>query len=159
MIDRPIHIDGCRSSISLDRSEDTLEDDTPGPCTNAVRVGLAWFRGFAGVQASMNERGHRGRLVGGIESGLRRSQNPKMSIEQDGAAVVTINGEITVDARLIAPHLGLTPEEMMAELRCGFVYQMAEKGTAADEGRIRLTFRYRARECRIVVDASGAIVG
>ena len=82
-----------------------------------------------------------------------------MSIEQDGAAVVTINGEITVDARLIAPHLGLTPEEMMAELRCGFVYQVAQKGTAADEGPIRLTFRYRARECRIVVDASGAIVG
>ena len=82
-----------------------------------------------------------------------------MSIEQDGAAVVSINGEITVDARLIAPHLGLTPEEMMAELRCGFVYQVAEKGTAANEGRIRLTFRYRARECRIVVDASGAVVG
>jgi hypothetical protein len=36
---------------------------------------------------------------------------------------------------------------------------VAEKGTAADEGRIRLTFRYRARECRIVVDASGAVVG
>ena len=94
-----------------------------------------------------------------IESGLRRSQNPKMSIQHDLAAVVSINGEITVDARLIAPHLGLTPEEMMAESRCGLVYQVAEKGTAADEGRIRLTFRYRARECRIVVDASGAIVG
>src|ERR1700730_652573 len=96
---------------------------------------------------------------GEIESGLRRSQNPKMSIQHDRAAVVSINGEITVEARLIAPHLGLPPEEMMAELRCGFVYQMAEKGPAADEGRIRLTFRYRARECRIVVDASGAIIG
>jgi hypothetical protein len=59
-------------------------------------------------------------------------------------------GEITIDARLIAPHLGLTPEEMMAELRCGLVYRVAEKGTAADDGSIRLTFRYRARECRIV---------
>ena len=107
----------------------------------------------------MNERGHRGPLVGGDRERLEAEQNPKMSIEQDGAAVVSINGEITVDARLIAPHLGLTPEEMMAELRCGFVYQVAEKGTAADEGRIRLTFRYRARECRIVVDASGAVVG
>ena len=99
------------------------------------------------------------RWSGEIESGLRRSQNPKMSIQHDLAAVVSINGEVTVDARLIAPHLGLTSEEMMAELRCGFVYQVAEKGTAADEGRIRLTFRYRARECRIVVDASGAVVG
>src|SRR5258708_24713973 len=102
------------------------------------------------------------RWSGEIESGLRRSPNPKMSIRHDFhdlRAVVSINGEITVDARLIAPHLGLTPEEMMAELRCGFVYQVAEKGTAQDEGRIRLTFRYRARECRIVVDASGAIVG
>ncbi|MDB5409280.1 MAG: hypothetical protein JWL84_4192 [Rhodospirillales bacterium] len=47
----------------------------------------------------------------------------------------------------------------MAKLRCGLVYQVAEKGTAADDGSIRLTFRYRARECRIVVDASGAVVG
>ncbi len=93
------------------------------------------------------------------ESGLRRSPNRKMSIQQDRGAVVSIDGEISVDTRLIAPHLGLTPEEMMAELRCGRVYQVAEKGTAADEGRIRLTFRYRARECRIVVDASGAVVG
>jgi hypothetical protein len=77
----------------------------------------------------------------------------------DLAAVVRINGEITVDARLIAPHLGPTPEEMMAELRCGLVYQVPEKGTAADDGSIRLTFRYRARECRIVVDASGSVVG
>jgi hypothetical protein len=133
---------------------------TPSKTTHRVRAPtpLGWnshgFVGFAGMREGIEVR-----WSGEIESGLRRSQNPKMSIEQDGAAVVSINGEITVDARLIAPHLGLTPEEMMAELRCGLVYQVAEKGTAADEGRIRLTFRYRARECRIVVDASGAVVG
>jgi hypothetical protein len=139
---------------------------TPSKPTHRVRAPtpLGWdshgFVGFAGVRVSTNERGHQGPLVGGNrEGGLRRSQNPKMSIQHDLAAVVSINGEITVDARLIAPDLGLTPEEMMAELRCGLVYQVAEKGTAADEGRIRLTFRYRARECRIVVDASGAVVG
>jgi hypothetical protein len=54
------------------------------------------------------------RWSGEIESGFRRSQNPEMSIQHD-LAVVSINGEITIDARLIAPHLGLTPEEMMAE--------------------------------------------
>src|SRR5258708_11849245 len=108
----------------------------------------------------MNKRGHRGALVGGNgEGGVRRRRSPKRSMQHDLAAVVSINGEITVDAHLIAPHLGLTPEEMMAELRCGLVYQVVERGTAADEGRIRLTFRYRARECRIVVDASGAVVG
>ena len=48
------------------------------------------------------------RWSGEIESGLRRSQNLKMSIQHDLAAVVSINGEITVDARLIAPHLGLS---------------------------------------------------
>src|SRR5260221_11020759 len=99
------------------------------------------------------------RSSGEFESGLRRSQDPKMSIQHALAAVVSVNGEITVDARLIAPHLGLTPEKMMAELRCGLEYQVAEKGSAADEGRICLIFRYRARECRIVVDASGAVVG
>jgi hypothetical protein len=38
------------------------------------------------------------RWSGEIESGLRRSQ----SIQHDLAAVVSINDEITVDARLIA---------------------------------------------------------
>jgi hypothetical protein len=43
------------------------------------------------------------RWSGEIESGLRRSQNPKMSIQHDFTAIVSINGEITVDAHLIAP--------------------------------------------------------
>ena len=81
-----------------------------------------------------------------------------MSVPPDRAVVVS-SGEITVDARLIAPRLGLTAEGLMAEMRRGLVYQVAEIGIAADAGRLRLTFRYRARECRLVVDHDGAIVG
>ena len=82
-----------------------------------------------------------------------------MKKQQRREVVASTSGEITVDACLIASHLGLTPEEMMIELKRGLVYQVTEKGTAADKGRMRLTFRYRARECRIIIDAGGAVVG
>jgi hypothetical protein len=62
------------------------------------------------------------------------------------------DGEVTIDARLIAPRLGLSPERFMAEVRRGLVYQVAEQGVATDAGRMRLTFRYRERECRVFVD-------
>ena len=86
------------------------------------------------------------------------AQEQDMGARPDRAIVVSSDGEITVDARLIAPHLDLTPERMLAEVRRGLVYQVAEKGVAADEGCIRLTFRYRERECRIVIDADGTVI-
>src|SRR6266404_3607935 len=99
MIDSPIHIDGCRSSISLDPLKTPSKPTRRGRAPTPLGWDSHGFVGFAGVRASMNERGHRGPLVGGDrESGLRRSQSPKMSIQHDRAAVVSINGEITVDA-------------------------------------------------------------
>lgn len=61
-----------------------------------------------------------------------------------------------VDAAAIAPQLGLTPERFMEELRRGLVFQVTETGIGEDAGRIRLTFRYRAREFSMILDAAGA---
>ena len=68
---------------------------------------------------------------------------------------VSINddGEIIVDVEFVAPDLGLTPEEFMEEMEAGRVYQVAEKGIDDDVGRMRLTFRHRAKETRFVIDA------
>ncbi len=73
---------------------------------------------------------------------------------------VSINddGEIIVDVEFVAPDLGLTPEEFMEEMEAGRVYQVAEKGVDDDEGRMRLTFRHRAKETRFVIDENGQIV-
>ena len=73
---------------------------------------------------------------------------------------VSINddGEIIVDVEFVAPDLGLTPEEFMTEMEAGRVFQTAEKGIDDDSGRMRLTFRHRAKETRFVIDEDGRIV-
>jgi hypothetical protein len=74
------------------------------------------------------------------------------------SAVAVTDGEITIDAALLAPKLGLTPEALQAAMREGYVYSFAEKGESEDEGRIRLTFRYRARTWAVIVNPDGTLL-
>jgi uncharacterized protein (UPF0276 family) len=68
------------------------------------------------------------------------------------------DGGFVVDAALVAPGLGLTPEAFMAALRKGLVFQIHESGTGEDSGTHRLTFRYRSREWRLIVDDEGLVL-
>jgi hypothetical protein len=62
------------------------------------------------------------------------------------ASVISVqDGEIVVDANFLAAGLGLSTHSLKAEMRRGLVYSVAERGIDEDEGRTRLTFRYRAR--------------
>jgi hypothetical protein len=72
--------------------------------------------------------------------------------------VTVIGGEITIDAELLAPKLGLSTEELKAEMHKGLVYSVAEKGINEDQGRMRLTFRYRARSWTVIVEAGGRLM-
>ncbi len=74
---------------------------------------------------------------------------PRASIDEDGS--------ITVPAEAVAPGLGLKPETFVEKLRAGAVYQTPEQGVAEDAGRLRVTFRYRSRAFRIVIEADGTI--
>ncbi len=53
------------------------------------------------------------------------------------------DGTCTVDAELLAPALGLSAVALIDELRAARVFQTSERGVDADEGLMRLTFRYR----------------
>jgi hypothetical protein len=64
---------------------------------------------------------------------------------------------LRIDARDIAPLLGLTPERLMAELRAGQVYHIAEEGEEDEDSRMRIVFRYRARTARLVVESDGSM--
>ncbi|MGI9449080.1 MAG: DUF6522 family protein [Geminicoccaceae bacterium] len=66
------------------------------------------------------------------------------------------NDEITIDSELLAPKLGLSVDALRTEMRRGLVVSTAETGIDDDEGRARLTFRYRARTWRVVVESDGA---
>jgi hypothetical protein len=65
---------------------------------------------------------------------------------------------IEVDATLVARGLNLPVEQFMAEMQRGIVYSASERGIAEDEGRFRLTFRYRDRVFRLIVTTTGEII-
>ena len=75
-----------------------------------------------------------------------------------GSQIAIADGEIAIDAELLAPRLGLSVDALKAEMRKGIVYSVAETGIDEDVGRTRLTFRYRARAWTVVVDPDGNLV-
>ena len=75
-----------------------------------------------------------------------------------GSAISIADGEITIDAELLASKLGLSAALLMAEMRKGIVSGVAETGINEDAGRTRLTFRFHARAWTVVVDPDGNLV-
>jgi hypothetical protein len=73
-------------------------------------------------------------------------------------AEVDAAGDLVFDAAAVAPLLGLAPGAFMEELRKGLVYQGHERGTDEDAGKSRVTFRYRARQSTLTVDAFGRVL-
>lgn len=78
-----------------------------------------------------------------------------MSMCEDAAGAD--DESLKLDASEIAPMLGLTPERLMAELRAGEVYHAAEEPGAGEDGRLLITFRYRARIARLIIEADGTM--
>lgn len=70
-----------------------------------------------------------------------------------------LDGDAEVDASLIARGLNLSIEQFRTEMRRGIVYSTSERGIGEDEGRHRLTFRYRSRVFQLVVTTDGEIIG
>jgi hypothetical protein len=68
-----------------------------------------------------------------------------------------IDDGVQIDARDIAPLLGLTPERLMAELRAGHIYHCAEESSGDTDGSFHIVFRYRARMARLIVDPDGSM--
>ena len=70
--------------------------------------------------------------------------------------VIEVHGEqITIEADFLAVKLGLSVDLLRAEMRRGIVYGVVERGIGEDAGRLRLTFRYRARAWTLVVEPDG----
>ena len=72
--------------------------------------------------------------------------------------IIEVRGEeATVEAGFLAAKLGLSLDRLRAEMRRGIVYGVVERGVGEDEGRLRLTFRHRARSWTVVVEADGTL--
>ena len=63
-----------------------------------------------------------------------------------------------VDAVVIAEAFKLEPENIQPLMRSGEITSLSEKGIDDDAGRARLTFHYRDRAVRLVVDKTGTIL-
>ena len=57
-----------------------------------------------------------------------------------------------VEVEMVARKLGLTPDAFWREMKRGIVYGVVERGEADDAGRMRLTFRYRARSWSVTLE-------
>ncbi len=69
-----------------------------------------------------------------------------------------VDGDVTIDAAALASKLGLSAEALKDKMAKGLVTSVSETGRDEDAGRMRLTFRYRARVWRVVVEADGTLV-
>ena len=74
-----------------------------------------------------------------------------MSLSRAHAISVSDDGFV-VQAELIAEQLGLSPEAFWREVKRGIVYGVVERGEGEDQGRTRLSFRYRARSCSVILE-------
>lgn len=73
--------------------------------------------------------------------------------DQGSSPAITRSGDgFVVDAELVAAKLGLSPEAFWREMQSGIVYGVVERGEGNDAGRMRLTFRYRARSWSVTLE-------
>ena len=76
-------------------------------------------------------------------------------MDQKSSVVVSHSEDgFTVDAKLVAKKLGLSPDIFWREVKRGIVYGVVERGEGDDAGHVRLTFRYRARSWSITLEDS-----
>ena len=72
--------------------------------------------------------------------------------------VIEIHGDdVTVEASYLAARFDLSVDRLRAEMRRGIIYSVVERGMGEDAGRLRLTFRYRARAWTVVVQRDGTL--
>lgn len=85
-----------------------------------------------------------------------RDPNPDTAAK--GATVQIGDGAISVDADIVGRGLGLKPQEVLRLMREGAITSICEKGVDDDAGYHRLTFFYRGRRLRLIVEDSGRVV-
>jgi hypothetical protein len=84
-----------------------------------------------------------------------KSDRIEGAVRQIAVRLVT---ELILDAAVVAPRLGLSPERFMALWRRGIIRQRVEHGIGEDEGRFRVTLRYLAARVELIVDAEGTVL-
>ena len=69
-----------------------------------------------------------------------------------------IDGDVTVDAALVASRFNMDPRKFLDQLRLGKITSLFEKGEGIDAGRCRITFYNENQRTRFIVDHTGEII-
>jgi hypothetical protein len=64
------------------------------------------------------------------------------------------DGTIVFPMEVVAEGLKVPVETLLPGMRAGILYQVTEKGEGEDAGWLRVTFRFRSRQCRLIVEES-----
>mgnify|MGYP001052834671 FL=1 len=72
--------------------------------------------------------------------------------------IVFADGDVCVDAAIIAAGLGIEPARVQPLLRAGRITSTFERGMDEDAGRVRLTFVHERRRFCLVVDEAGHVI-
>jgi hypothetical protein len=68
------------------------------------------------------------------------------------------DGAFLIEASVIATGLDVEPAQVLTLIRSGEITSISEQGVVEDAGFHRLTFHYRNRRFRLIVDGAGQIV-
>ena len=68
------------------------------------------------------------------------------------------NGAVEISADLIAEGLSVAPQNIPVLMRAGEITSLHEQGVDRDAGRTRLTFFYKGRRFRIIINAEGHVL-
>lgn len=74
------------------------------------------------------------------------------------SAIELANGDIHIEASLIASDLELDPADVLEAMRSGRLTATCERGVSEDAGRHRVTFFHGNRRLRLVIEAGGEVL-
>jgi hypothetical protein len=80
------------------------------------------------------------------------------SFSMSPAGIEIEDGAFLIEASVIATGLDVEPAQVLFLIRSGEITSTSEQGVAKDAGFHRLTFHYRNRRFRLIVDEAGQIV-
>lgn len=69
-----------------------------------------------------------------------------------------LDSDFLIDAHILAPLLGVAVADVPALMRRNEITSKCERGIDAHEGQYRLSFFYRDRRVRLIVDSTGKVL-
>lgn len=84
-----------------------------------------------------------------------RGEKPMASLPEE--SIQLSDGDIVVDAELLATCLDLSVASLREAMSAGDIRTLVENGEGEDSGRMRLTFRYKDRQFSILREPDGQL--